>query len=76
MEMPLGEKLVIIVSGPATNVATAIRAEPKIIERIVVYFIGTFYNFDSKAFNKNEPNARSDLYAMDRNIELAINSKI
>lgn len=77
MEMPVGEKLIVIVSGPSTNMATAIQAEPKIIERIAVYFIGTFYNFDSKAFNKNEPNSRSDLNAIDilfntENLELHV----
>jgi inosine-uridine nucleoside N-ribohydrolase len=77
LEMPNGEKLIVIVTGSATNVAYAILTEPKIVEKITVYFIGTTYDFDRKAFNKNEPNVRSDLNAVDimfntENLELHI----
>jgi len=36
MGMPVNEKLIVIVSGPATNVATAILTEPKIVEKIAM----------------------------------------
>lgn len=76
-EVPHGKKLKIIVTGSATNVASAILIEPKIIDKICVYFIGTIYDFDRKAFNKNEFNVRSDLNAVDillntENLELHI----
>jgi inosine-uridine nucleoside N-ribohydrolase len=65
MERPEGEKLIVIVTGSATNVASAIISEPKIIDKIAVYFIGTTYDFKRKAFNKNEFNVRSDLNAVE-----------
>ncbi|NJK95959.1 MAG: hypothetical protein HC905_14520 [Bacteroidales bacterium] len=77
MEMPQGEKLIVIVTGSATNVASAILLEPKIVDKIAVYFIGTTYNFDRRAFSKNEFNVRSDLNAFEtlldtENLELHI----
>ena len=65
LEMPKREKLIVIVTGSATNVASAIISEPKIIDKIAVYFIGTTYDFKRKAFNKNEFNVRSDLNAVE-----------
>ena len=65
MEMPKSEKLIVIITGSATNVASAIISEPKIIDKIAVYFIGTTYDFKRKAFNKNEFNVRSDLNAVE-----------
>ncbi|WP_373495368.1 nucleoside hydrolase [Aquiflexum sp.] len=77
LEMPQGQKLVIIITGTATNVATAIKTEPKIINKIAVYFIGTSFDQKRKAINKNEFNVRNDLNAFDilldtENLELHI----
>jgi purine nucleosidase len=77
LEMPKNEKLTVIVTGSATNVSSAIISEPKIIDKIAVYFIGTTYNFERKAFNKNEFNVRNDLNAVDalfdtENLELHV----
>jgi purine nucleosidase len=77
LEMPKDEKLIVIVTGSATNVASAILLEPKIIDKIAVYFIGTMYHFDRGAFSKNEFNVRSDLNAVETlldtdNLELHI----
>jgi inosine-uridine nucleoside N-ribohydrolase len=77
LEMPENEKLIVIVTGSATNVSSAIISEPKIIDKIAVYFIGTTYNFERKAFSKNEFNVRSDLNAVDvlfdtENLELHV----
>jgi len=77
MEMPEGEKLIVIVTGSATNVASAIISEPKVIDKIAVYFIGTTYNFNRQAFSKNEFNVRSDLNAVEtlfntENLELHV----
>jgi purine nucleosidase len=65
LEMSPGEKLIVITTGSATNVASAIINEPAIISKIAVYFIGTTYHFDRSAFDKNEFNVRSDLNAVD-----------
>ncbi|MEB2778632.1 nucleoside hydrolase [Algoriphagus sp. D3-2-R+10] len=77
LEIPKGEKLVIIITGTATNVATAIKTEPKIINKIAVYFIGTTFDQKRQAINKNEFNVRNDLNAFDilldtENLELHI----
>lgn len=77
LDMPENEKLIVIVTGLATNVSSAIISEPKIIDKIAVYFIGTTYNFERKAFSKNEFNVRSDLNAVDvlfdtENLELHV----
>jgi inosine-uridine nucleoside N-ribohydrolase len=65
LEMPEGEKLKVIVTGSATNVASAVISEPKIIDKIAIYFLGFLYDFDTKAWNKNDFNVRSDLHAID-----------
>lgn len=65
MQTPKSEKLIVIITGSATNVASAIIFEPKIIDKIAVYFIGTTYDFTRKAFSKNEFNVRSDLNAVE-----------
>ncbi|MFW6290229.1 MAG: nucleoside hydrolase [Mariniphaga sp.] len=59
------DKLIIIVTGAATNIASAVMIEPAIAKNIAVYFIGTDYIFDRKAFSKNEFNVRNDLNAFD-----------
>ena len=64
-EMPEGEKLKVIVTGSATNVASAVLPEPKIIDKIAVYFLGFLYDFETNAWNKNDFNVRSDLNAID-----------
>ncbi len=58
-------KLNIIITGPATNVASAIMLNRVIAKNIAVYFIGTDYIFDRQAFSKNEFNVRNDLNAFD-----------
>ena len=65
LSMPIGEKLTILVLGAITNVASAILQEPAIIEKISVRYIGTLYNFETYAWNKNEFNTRNDLNALD-----------
>lgn len=65
LEMPKGEKLKVIVTGSATNVASAVFSEPKIIDKIAVYFLGFLYDFDTNAWNKNDYNVKSDINAID-----------
>lgn len=65
LEIPEGEKLIVITTGAATNVASAIMLSPEIVPKLAVYFIGTQYVFERKAFNKSEFNVRNDLNAFD-----------
>jgi inosine-uridine nucleoside N-ribohydrolase len=63
--MPEGERLTIICTGAVTNVASAIQMEPAIVDKVVVYSIGTRYHFEKNAWDKNEFNVRNDLNAYD-----------
>jgi purine nucleosidase len=59
------DKLIILVLGPLTNIASAILQEPAIIDRISVRYIGTIYDLSKDAWNKNEFNSRNDPNALD-----------
>jgi purine nucleosidase len=65
MEMPQGEKLIVLCTGAVTNVASAVVLKSEIIEKLAVYFVGTRYDFEKNAWNKNEFNVRNDLNAFD-----------
>lgn len=60
LEMPKGEKLVLISLGAVTNVASAILLEPEIIDKIDFYHMGGKYDFDKKVWNKNTFNINGD----------------
>jgi hypothetical protein len=59
------KKLNIIVTGPLTNVASAVLLDSTIAPRIKVYATVMKYNSTDKVFNKNEFNTRNDLDALD-----------
>jgi purine nucleosidase len=59
------DKLIILVLGPLTNIASAILQEPAIIDRISVRYIGTIYDLSTDNWNKNEFNSRNDPNALD-----------
>ncbi len=59
------EKLNIIILGSLTNVANAILTDPEIIPQIRLYFSGFKYDSRARVWNKNEPNVRKDLDAVD-----------
>ena len=61
--MKTGEKLTIICTGAATNVASAIKLAPDILPRIAVYLMGAHFFSDRKVWNKDEFNVRNDLNA-------------
>ncbi len=63
MALPVGEKMVVMSIGAATNLASAIALQPEITERIVAYTLGYRYDFDGKFWNKDEFNIRRDLNA-------------
>jgi inosine-uridine nucleoside N-ribohydrolase len=59
------EKLDIITLGAMTNIATALILAPDILPKIRLYSLGSWYNPDTKAWNKSEFNIRCDLNAFD-----------
>jgi purine nucleosidase len=69
--VPSGEKLKVITLGSTTNLASAILMDSTIIPMLDCYVAGLKYDPLKKAWNKNEPNTRNDLDAMD----IILNSK-
>lgn len=59
------EQLDILTLGAVTNVASLIAIDSTVKDKIRVYSLGGNYNFDTKAWNKNEFNVRCDLNAFD-----------
>ncbi|WP_084147226.1 nucleoside hydrolase [Thermonema rossianum] len=59
------EKLHVIVTGPVTNVVSAIIEQPQIAHRLVVYAMGGDYDPKKGVWNKAEFNVRNDLNAFD-----------
>jgi inosine-uridine nucleoside N-ribohydrolase len=59
------EKLDIVTLGAMTNIATALILAPDIKSKIRLYSLGSWYNPDTKAWNKSEFNIRCDLNAFD-----------
>lgn len=60
LDMPEGERLYVLAIGAPTNVASAILIEPKIVDKIVVVFLGG----NAIYWNNNwEFNAKQDTYA-------------
>ncbi|MFC2129146.1 nucleoside hydrolase [Bacteroidota bacterium] len=64
-EVPYGDKLNIVTLGAVTNLATAIMMDSSIVDKIVWYGMGLFYNEKTRVWDKNEFNTRNDLEAMD-----------
>ncbi|MEL6142677.1 MAG: nucleoside hydrolase [Bacteroidota bacterium] len=62
-ELPVGEKLVVMSIGAATNLASAIALDTTIATRIVAYALGFQYNHKLAYWNKDEFNIRRDLNA-------------
>jgi inosine-uridine nucleoside N-ribohydrolase len=63
--LPSGEKLKVITLGATTNLASAILMDSSIIPMLDCYVVGLKYDPMLRAWNKNEPNTRNDLDAMD-----------
>lgn len=61
--MPDEQRLTVIATGAATNVASAIKLAPDIIPKMVVYQLGGQYHADRRVWNKDEFNVRRDLNA-------------
>ena len=65
MEIGDNEKLTIICLGALTNIASAIKIKPEIIDKLSLYILGAMYHLDKNAWDKNEYNVRNDLNAFD-----------
>tara|TARA_B100001996_G_scaffold188750_1_gene144455 strand:- start:3296 stop:4225 length:930 start_codon:yes stop_codon:yes gene_type:complete len=65
------EKLIILILGPCTNIASAILQEPSIISKIEVYYIGFWHDPIQNKYSKEEFNTRNDRLALD----LLLNTK-
>lgn len=64
-ELKKDEKVNIVFFGALTNIAFAINAEPSLASRFRIYCIAMKYDFKNNIWNKNEPNVRNDLDAID-----------
>lgn len=64
-QMPEGEKLHVIALGALTNVASAILMDPKIEDKIALYWLGTKYNFEEGYLTKVDFNCSMDIQAVD-----------
>jgi len=63
--MPEGEKLTVIALGALTNVASAVYIDPSIESRIVLYWLGTNYDFEEGLMNTTDFNSVMDVQALD-----------
>ncbi|MEM7371605.1 MAG: nucleoside hydrolase [Bacteroidota bacterium] len=65
LAMPEGEKLHVVILGPATNIASAVLKEARIIPRLVVTFLGFWHHPATNTWNKREFNTLNDPNAID-----------
>ena len=62
---PEGEKLTVIALGALTNVASAIYIDPSIESRIMLYWIGSTYDFEEGVMKRQDFNAVMDVQALE-----------
>jgi len=63
-KMPESEKLTVVVLGALTNVASAVLIDPSIQSKIVVYWLGTTYDFEEEIMRKRDFNCIMDIQAL------------
>ena len=63
-ELPYQQKLNILCLGSATNLASAIQEKPEIIDKVVCYIQGPYYEPARRTWDKSDPVTRLDLEAM------------
>ncbi len=63
-ELPYQQKLNVLCLGAATNLAAAIQEKPDIIDKIVCYIQGPYYDQARRSWDKSDPVTRLDLDAM------------
>ena len=54
------EKLDIVILGPCTNIASAVLLEPRLIDRIVVNYLGFWHDEKNNTWSKREFNSNND----------------
>ena len=59
-QVPDGEKQAVLVLGALTNVASALWIDPEIASKLVVYWLGTSYDFEKKSTKRIDFNAVMD----------------
>ena len=59
------DEVIILVLGALTNVASAVFIQPKIANKLKVYWLGTTINFDTKVLKRNDFNPMMDPFAFD-----------
>jgi len=64
-ELPYQQKLNVLCLGTATNLAAAILEKPEIIDKIVCYIQGPYYDPARRSWDKSDPVTRLDLEATD-----------
>lgn len=69
---PEGEKQWVIVLGALTNVASALEIDPSIESKIIVYWLGTRYDFEKKSHKRIDFNAIMDPQAC----EIMLSSRV
>lgn len=62
---PPGEKLIVVVLGASTNLASAILIDPEIVSKIKVYLVGTTLDIENLTWRKDDFNCMMDLHAID-----------
>ena len=63
-QTPPGEKLIVVVLGASTNLASAILIDPGIVSKIKVYLVGTTLDIEKLTWRKNDFNCMMDLHAI------------
>lgn len=64
-ETPGGEKLIVAVLGPCTNLASAVLMEPSIAPKVSCHFIGLRYDHRQRLWSRDEFNTNNDPNALD-----------
>ncbi|WP_350291944.1 nucleoside hydrolase [uncultured Croceitalea sp.] len=70
------EKVIVIVLGALTNVASAVFIKPAVAEKLEVYWLGTTMDFETGVLKRNDFNPMMDQYALDFLLESKANMHI
>ncbi len=65
LETPDGEKLIVAILGPCTNLASAVLLEPAIIPKVSCHFIGLRHDPKQRLWSRDEFNTNNDPNALD-----------
>jgi inosine-uridine nucleoside N-ribohydrolase len=68
---PPGQKLVVLMLGASTDLASALLIDPTIVPKLKVYLLGTTYDFDKRIWRKRDFNCVMDPQA----IEVVLDAK-